>query len=157
VYTFAAPSPGDEGFATYYNQLFQDGSSMSTAFRLYNTLDVVPNAWASLETIKSYYVPAPQCTPEITMVIDVAQAMMGKICAQVGTVEAGSAIALPGTVMTPLLPAALLDIPTDKQFAWEVDYQHGTNTYLKLLDGAPIVPSLARLGNVLARLQQVAP
>jgi hypothetical protein len=45
AYTFAAPSAGDAGFASYYNALFTDPTSnLSTAFRVYNTLDFVPNA-----------------------------------------------------------------------------------------------------------------
>jgi hypothetical protein len=29
----------------------------STAFRFFNSLDVVPNAWASLATVETYYPP----------------------------------------------------------------------------------------------------
>src|SRR5262252_9603596 len=47
VYTIAAPSPGNAEFADYYNALFTDRSGHSTAFRFFNSLDVVPNAWAS--------------------------------------------------------------------------------------------------------------
>jgi len=47
VYTIAAPSPGNAEFADYYNALFTDQSGHSTAFRFFNSLDVVPNAWAS--------------------------------------------------------------------------------------------------------------
>ena len=48
VYTIAAPSPGNADFAGYYNALFTDQAGDSTAFRFFNSLDVVPNAWASL-------------------------------------------------------------------------------------------------------------
>ena len=44
VYTIAAPSPGNAEFADYYNALFTLLSGHSTAFRFYNSLDVVPNA-----------------------------------------------------------------------------------------------------------------
>jgi len=45
VYTIAAPSPGNAEFADYYNALFADQSGHSTAFRFFNSLDVVLNAW----------------------------------------------------------------------------------------------------------------
>ena len=57
VYTIAAPSPGNTEFADYYNALFTDQSGHSTAFRFFNSLDVVPNAWASLDTVETYYPP----------------------------------------------------------------------------------------------------
>ena len=57
VYTIAAPSPGNADFAAYYNALFSDQSGDSTAFRFFNSLDVVPNAWASLTTVETYYPP----------------------------------------------------------------------------------------------------
>src|SRR5215471_2311365 len=57
VYTIAAPSPGNAEFAVYYNALFTDPSGHSTAFRSFNNLDVVPNAWATLATVMTYYPP----------------------------------------------------------------------------------------------------
>ena len=44
VYTIAAPSPGNADFTDYYNALFTNQSGQSTAFRFFNSLDVVPNA-----------------------------------------------------------------------------------------------------------------
>jgi hypothetical protein len=61
VYTIAAPSPGNADFATYYNTLFTDPSGHSTAFRFFNSLDVVPNAWATLATVMTYYPPLVRC------------------------------------------------------------------------------------------------
>ena len=61
VYTIAAPSPGNADFAAYYNALFTDQSGDSTAFRFFNSLDVVPNAWASLATVETYYPPLVAC------------------------------------------------------------------------------------------------
>src|ERR1700733_9901813 len=39
VYTVAAPSPGNEDFAAYYNMMFTLQSGYSTAFRFFNSLD----------------------------------------------------------------------------------------------------------------------
>ena len=68
VYTIAAPSPGNADFADYYNALFTDPSGHSTAFRFFNSLDVVPNAWASLDTIETYYPPLVSCPPDISKI-----------------------------------------------------------------------------------------
>ena len=57
IYTIAAPSPGNADFAAYYNTLFTLPSGHTTAFRFFNSLDVVPNAWASLNTVETYYPP----------------------------------------------------------------------------------------------------
>ena len=149
VYTFAAPSPGNAGFARYYNALFRDATGgASTAYRVYNTLDVVPHAWASLAAIASYYQPAPAATPEIRSLATFAQAAFAHDYAQVGTANDGSAVPLTGTVVPP--PQAFgLNIPADAQFAWEAEYQHGTATYLHLLAApAPTIgPKLRRLAS----------
>ena len=67
VYTFAAPSPGNAEFAGYYNGLFlaAQPATANTAFRFYNSLDVVPNGWASLATVETYYPPLLPCSSDI--------------------------------------------------------------------------------------------
>src|SRR5215472_602355 len=86
VYTIAAPSPGNAEFADSYNALFTDQSGHSTAFRFFNSLDVVPNAWASLDTVETYYPPLVSCPPDITRLIARAEtAVAGKYC-QLGEV-----------------------------------------------------------------------
>src|SRR6267143_2003126 len=59
VYTFAAPSAGNQDFASYYNSLFTDAAAASTAYRVFNDLDIVPESWASLPAIATLYSPAP--------------------------------------------------------------------------------------------------
>src|SRR5262252_3393261 len=79
VYTIAAPSPGNAEFADYYNALFTLQSGHSTAFRFYNSLDVVPNAWASLDTVETYYPPLVSCPPDISKIVGRAEnAVAGK-------------------------------------------------------------------------------
>src|SRR5215472_2066576 len=73
VYTIAALSPGNADFAAYYNALFTDQSAHSTAFRFFNRLHVVPNAWASLATVETYYPPLVSCSSEITRLIGRAE------------------------------------------------------------------------------------
>jgi Lipase (class 3) len=101
VYTIAAPSPGNAHFAAYYNTLFTDASGCSTAFRFFNSLDVVPNAWASLNTVGTYYPPLVSCPPDISNIINRAENAVGGEYAQLGEREVGSAIELSGTLMTP--------------------------------------------------------
>lgn len=135
VYTYAAPSAGNAAFASYYNTLFTDPTTKkSTAYRLYNTLDAVPNAWASLPTIGTYYRPAPPCPAYIQDVIAEAQKEIGNEYVQVGTEAAGSAMALPGTIIP--WPTWLdLDPTGTAPFAYEVEQQHHPATYMGLLNG----------------------
>jgi lipase (class 3) len=151
VYTFAAPSAGNDDFVAYFNRLFADPpSSVSTAFRLYNNLDIVPTSWASLPDITDLYVPAPACTQQMKRLIAWAQERVAGEYEQVGTQELGSAIMLQGTVQPsmPLPPRAqALD---NAAFFSQVDYQHKTETYMQLLDG-PMLPTwVAKLSATLA-------
>jgi hypothetical protein len=81
VYTIAAPSPGNADFADYYNSLFTDRSGNSAAFRFFNSLDVVPNAWASLETVETYYPPLVPCPSDISKIVSRAETqLVGNTC-----------------------------------------------------------------------------
>ena len=102
IYTIAAPSPGNADFAVYYNTLFTDQSGGSTAFRFFNNLDVVPNAWASLATVETYYPPLVSCPPDITRIIGRAETAVAGKYAQLGDLATGSAIELSGTIITPV-------------------------------------------------------
>jgi hypothetical protein len=73
IYTIAAPSPGNAEFAAYYNMLFTLQSDHSRAFRFFNSLDVVPNPWASLDTVETYYPPLVCCPSDITRLIGRAE------------------------------------------------------------------------------------
>jgi len=55
VYAYAGPTPGDQTFAAYYESRI-DGSSFAYS-SVYNTLDIVPQAWAldTLQTIPTIY------------------------------------------------------------------------------------------------------
>ena len=65
-------------FAGHYNTLFTDATTgKSTAYRVYNMLDAIPNAWASLSTIATYYQPAPLCPEYIKEIIAEAEKDVG--------------------------------------------------------------------------------
>jgi len=155
VYTIAAPSPGNAEFANYYNTLFTDQSGHSTAFRFFNSLDVVPNAWASLATVETYYPPLVSCPPDIIRIIDRAEtAVAGKYC-QLGEIALGSAIELSGTIIRHfdshrgrMEPNAF----ENALFLWEAAQQHACTTYQGLLETPLMVPALGRLKQALAGL-----
>jgi hypothetical protein len=156
VYTIAAPSPGNADFAAYYNTRFTDQSGQSTAFRFFNSLDVVPNAWASLNTVETYYPPLVPCPSDITRLIGRAEtAVVGKYC-QLGEVAMGSAIELSGTIITPLGAYRGRLEPNafeNALFLWEAAQQHACTTYQALLQTPLTVPAVGRLKYALAALE----
>jgi Lipase (class 3) len=156
VYTIAAPSPGNAEFADYYNALFTDESG-STAFRFFNTLDVVPNAWATLDTVETYYPPLVSCSSEISRLVARAEtAVAGKYC-QLGEVAMGSAVELSGTIVTPFgayrgrLEANAFE---NALFLWEAAQQHACTTYQALLQTPLMLPEVGRLKQAIAALDR---
>ena len=157
VYTIAAPSPGNQDFAAYYNTLFTDQSGGSTAFRFFNSLDVVPNAWASLNTVETYYPPLVPCPSDIKKIVSRAETAVGANYRQVGDLAAGSAIELSGTVITPFgarRGRLGLDPFEDALFLWEAAQQHACTTYQALLQTPLIVSAVGRVKRALAALEK---
>jgi Lipase (class 3) len=157
VYTIAAPSPGNAEFADYYNALFTDQSGHSTAFRFFNSLDVVPNAWATLDTVETYYPPLVSCPPDITRLIARAETAVAGKYVQLGEVAVGSAVELSGTIMTPfgayrgrLEPNAFENV----LFLWEAAQQHACTTYQALLQTPLMLPEVGMLKRAVAELDR---
>ena len=145
AYTFAAPSAGNAAFADYFNALFIDSdTNTSKAFRVYNSLDSVPNAWASLATIVTYYDPSPLCPTYVRDIIVGALLDVGSEYVQVGTEEYGSAIKLTGTI-APWASWWDLDPTGTAQFTHQVGQQHATSTYFGLLNAVPTVGAAIKL------------
>jgi hypothetical protein len=157
VYTFAAPSAGNDSFATYYNNLFTDNAGISTAYRVYDDLDVVPNAWASLPTIETYYPPFVNCPSDIQSTINWAQSQIsGKNYTQVGTDAQQSVIKLAGQILFgPATAGAVLSPIDDILFGLEALWQHGGANYLNLLSATQLSATTAKLRSF-ALLQSVA-
>jgi hypothetical protein len=157
VYTIAAPSPGNKDFAAYYNMLFTLQSGDSTAFRFFNSLDVVPNAWASLTTVETYYPPLVSCPPDITNIIARAENVLGADYSQLGELAVGSAIELSGTVITPFgarRGRLGLNPFEDALFLWEAAQQHACTTYQALLQTPFTLPAVGRVKRALAALER---
>jgi hypothetical protein len=151
VYTFAAPSAGNQDFASYCNRLFTDDAGASTAYRVFNDLDIVPESWASLPAIARKYTPAPPCPATLKPIIDRAVTAVGTSYEQVGNAVNGSAVLLHGQVETPTAPALSPD-PAAALFFQEVDQQHATETYMQLLSAPAVSRALATLSAVRAKL-----
>jgi hypothetical protein len=154
VYTFAAPTAGNGAFADYYNRLFTDAASgVSTAYRIYNTLDAVPNGWATLPTITTYYAPSPHCPEDVTLIIDEAVKFVGTEYVQVGTSVAGSVVPLTGHVIAWDTWIGNLDPTGNVEFAHQVAEQHATSTYASLLSAAPTVAASLKVRSLASRVR----
>jgi Lipase (class 3) len=157
VYTIAAPSPGNDDFASYYNALFTAQSGHSTAFRFFNSLDVVPNAWASLNTVETYYPPLVSYPSDINKIIDRAENAVSGKYRQLGDLAVGSAIELPGTIITPFgaqRGRMELNAFENALFLWEAAQQHACATYQVLLQTPLTVPAVGRIKRTLAALEK---
>jgi Lipase (class 3) len=155
VYTIAAPSPGNAEFAAYYNTLFTDQSGDSTAFRFFNNLDVIPNAWASLATVETYYPPLVACPPDIARIIARAETAVAGKYTQLGDLATGSAIELSGTIITPFGAQRGRQEPNafeNALFLWEAAQQHACTMYQALLEAPLTVPAVGRLKQALAAM-----
>jgi triacylglycerol lipase len=127
VYTFAAPSAGNQQFSTGFNARF------SNSYRYWNTLDVVPRAWDQLLSLNSIYqgigIPTPHGIKDIVDALEVAlvasELYWGSFYEQ--TNSGGNA--LPGNA-----------VPSNVDYLLEAAYQHGVNVYLGLLK-APLIQS----------------
>jgi Lipase (class 3) len=157
VYTFAAPSAGDAAFASAYNGLFGPTGGSPSAFRFFNTLDAVPNGWASLSTIETYYQPVPSCPQDLKDLINFAQGQVGSEYVQVGSANDGTAIALPGhLIFFGGGTTAAIDPIGDALFLYEVAQQHHGSTYQALLQSPQVPAEQAKLRGFVASRSSAA-
>jgi len=139
VYTFAAPSPGDRSYQQYFNGFFAEDAF---AFRVFDTLDVVPNAWATLATIETYYQGYYLCPQELKDIVNFGIRRVGDEYVNVGTDQP-----LTGQVIWPFGSGRTEEIDPigDAIFLWQVAQQHATLNYLSLLKAHVMTPDLARV------------
>jgi Lipase (class 3) len=150
VYTFAAPTAGNQDFADYYDQLFVDSTGGSRSFRVYNNLDIVPSSWAALPSIAASYAPAPPCSQRMKDLIARVEEIVGGVYVQTGRRLTDSAHALRGELTAPLAVPLTPDRGS-LLFFYEVGQQHATETYMRLLE-APVIP--ASLATLMAAARQ---
>lgn len=147
VYTFAAPSPGDAQYQSYFTRLFGQNAM---AFRVYDTLDAVPDAWTTLETIETYYQGFCPCPADLKKLLNFAISKVGNEYAAVGTDQP-----LLGHIIWPFNKQG--DVPAlnpigDALFMWQVAQQHAHVNYLSLLGAQATTPNVARLQGMVARM-----
>lgn len=129
VMTYAAPTAGVQSFVDYFNSL-----PWVIDERQNNAYDLVPHAWADLDTTTGWYPdPGPQATEEVKLLIGaISQRTKGNVYVQPGTE------CLMNTGYGKL--AKNLVNKTTQDFLGQVAFQHANSTYLDLV-GAPPVPS----------------
>ncbi|MCW3466325.1 lipase family protein [Chitinophaga nivalis] len=145
VYTFAAPSVGDQDFVQYFNQVFNQANAQ--AFRIYSNKDLVPFAFAGLADVMSNDIPvetAEWLKRLLGLTLAFVRSELSTVYVQTGGLN--QVICLDNATH-PVLPAAPLPPPpvTKLRFYQEwFAYQHGHNTYLALLGTAqlPVFPTL---------------
>ena len=136
VTTFAAPTAGLDDFATLFAT--QLGSSYQ---RFYNAWDVIPNAWATLESIvvADNWYPMPQ-TPGPTASAD-EQASITKDQEKTDGMPYAQPVPESGNEFvlnqgnSPLWGLGKLQL---KYFDEQLSFQHQCNTYLELLGAPPV-------------------
>jgi hypothetical protein len=119
--TFAAPTAGDGGFANWQEQQFA-----GSAGRFFNTVDVIPHAWAALNWVASSFPGGPKLPELLKLPIQTIRDFLKLTRADYH--QPGSGNPLAGTIA-----------PTDDWFG-EAGAQHASATYLSLL-GAPPIPN----------------
>jgi len=127
--TFAAPSAGNAAFSAYFAETFGYG------VRAYNSLDIVPMAWAGLDGIPTAYDGCPIAAPDaVRLGVDMFKAAMD---------ATGAAYAQPATNQMPLGGSCQ---PTRKPDDWyeEALLQHATATYMTLLGGTTLFDETGR-------------
>jgi Lipase (class 3) len=125
--TFAAPTAGNSGFSDYYS------SNLSRSMRYFNSLDIAPLAWQSLESMKTIYSPDGVSAPELVQFgIDFYEALMDKAGVSYSQPTA-NAIELPGQFSR--------TAPTWLEQAY---FQHHTTTYMTLLGGTSVAAEWPR-------------
>lgn len=129
VITYAAPTAGGQSFVDYVNSV-----PWVIDERQNNAYDLVPHAWADLDTTTGWYPsPGPQATDEVKVLIGtISKRTKGNVYVQPGT------LCLMNTGYTSL--AKNLVNKTTQDFLGQVAFQHANSTYLDLV-GAPPVPS----------------
>jgi triacylglycerol lipase len=114
--TFAAPTAGNQAFADWTASQFA-----ASAGRYFNSLDIVPHSWRDLDWIIDSFPAGPSLPIILKGLVEVDKELLKKLGDQY--VQPGTGNELQGTIQ----------IPAD----WfkEAGIQHGTDTYLSLLQG----------------------
>jgi hypothetical protein len=128
-FTFAGLTPGDSGFNSYFNSLF----NVQFPWRLHNTLDIAPLCWWSLSAIQAIYEPygLGWGWPEDDLLEDLFRDAAG-----IGYAQPLGDLALPG-----VFDDSIID---DDLWVAQALHQHHATTYQILVDNAfpPAQPNI---------------
>lgn len=126
--TFASPTAGNAAFAKHYSANFPG------SHRYFNSLDIVPLAWHSLERMKTIYDPDGAKPPEVVdLAIDAYEELMKLL---------GDSYTQPPTNDHKLAGRFATTAPSWLEQALK---QHHTTTYMKLLGGTSVAAEWPRL------------
>ena len=127
--TFAGPTAGNAAFASYYD------SSFSHSLRVVNSLDIVPNCWATIHNDDDVYMPCGIKVPDL-----IYAAVVGFTVVMKGT---GVSYVQPSNGFVPLTGVC----SGGTNWYSEAGYQHHAANYMALLGGtsvsAPPAPETA--------------
>jgi hypothetical protein len=139
--TFAGPTAGDASFASLVNGL------SPAPVLVVNQYDAIPQAWASLSSIDSFYPyslinskkPGPVATLEVKALVHILNGLPGSNAfvqpTQQSPLNPDYAVFNPNAVGGPLKSTTTI-------FGEQVFFQHSGNTYLTLLGATPL-PAVA--------------
>lgn len=147
VYTFAAPTAGDEGFAQGFAERFPDATCV------YNYYDLVPYAWESLDSIydnpsNNPFYPGASAMPPGPGPTAGPLNEIGQIIKGIAGKTKGNQYVQPPRqpALNFPLQSCVSPYPPDsssiEEFVLQVGFQHSNNNYLNLLEAQPL-PSLA--------------
>jgi hypothetical protein len=124
-FSFAGLTPGDEGFAAYFNTLGNPGF----IGRMHNTLDIAPFCWYSKSDVQNVYAPYGLSWgwPESDVIGDIFAEAAGK-----GYAHPTGDFTLPGKFETSFFDKHL--------WVAQALHQHHGSTYRKLVDAAFPLP-----------------
>ena len=103
---------------------------------------------ASLDTVETFYPPLVSCPYDINKIIDRAENAVSGKYRQLGELAVGSAIELPGTIITPFgaqRGGLELNAFENALFLWEAAQQHACTTYQALLQTPLTVPAVGKI------------
>jgi triacylglycerol lipase len=122
--TFAAPTAGNQAFASYYTSIFP------YCPRYYNEMDIAPDSWSNLDAVYSLY---DQCS------VDLPDVVLVGLDSMIGLMDVFDVSYAQQSSMNAPLPGTC--DPSNPLADWftEAGYQHGTGTYMALLGGESVV------------------
>jgi len=135
TYTFAAPTVGNQAFATYYDGLPANPQVAVQAVRVFNESDVLPHCFSQLDQLTNIGIPLTEIGK---LAVDALTLpfTLGMKATHVSYAHVDNAHPIPNPTPAPGCSNPVTRI--EEFFCW-LGYEHGHNTYLQLLN-VPVLP-----------------